>query len=299
MIDMNIVDMLGELSKTTVARLSPEIGLQSDTALARRATILRSIRDTILPRHLEFVAADGTRLVLEVSSARVMDILEADGQTLPDFENCEREVATQSIARVISDFSAAPGPVELLALHPDTSPDADDVGITFNEIERACENLVIPEKSGGDVAAVRANAEDENIDLEASTIEGAVEPVATGSSLCLSFFEGSKGFALGRLQMAAADGALIAAGVDDEGEGSFNPDPDILTQFARDLSVWNKDCGDALNGPQMILMRSADKTVPSLAIVRDSKDIAIATYEARKLGAAVGLWKALTIEREN
>ncbi|SLN25379.1 hypothetical protein ROA7450_01051 [Roseovarius albus] len=298
MIDMNIVDMLSEMSKTTVARLSPASELQSDNAPVRRAAILRSIRDTILPRHLEFVAADGTRLVLEVSSARVVEILEFNGKTLPDFEKDERVFVTQAIAEVITEFSAVPGPLELLALHPDTSPDADDVGITFNEVERACDKLELSEESGEDSPALQATADAAESIQKTPRADVVATPAVAKDALCPSFFEGSKGFALERFQMAA-DGSLKAAGEGSNGEVSFNPDADILTQFARDLSIWGEDCGAALQGPQMILMRSADKKASSLAVVRDDKDISIAMYEARKLGAAVGLWKSLTKKQEN
>jgi hypothetical protein len=115
--------------------------------------------------------------------------------------------------------------------------------------------------------------------------------------LCQRFFEGSAGFALGRLHIDAKDGAIREADGACEVSASFYPDANILNQFTHDLSVWSDDCGAAMRPPQMILLRSKDKQAPSLAVVRDEKaTAAVAVYEARKLGAAVGLWRALTQE---
>ncbi len=289
MIDSDIIDMLGALRNTTVARLSPESALESDTALARRTAILRSIRNTVLPRRLEFVVASGARLVFEVNSARVTDIVDAFGEELPNFETDGRETVTQVIAQFILDFSAQPGPLELLSLHPDASPEADDVGITYNEIEKACTALSRPD------AKVASATQETPTSPDTEEVSDIPVEETSGTSLCQEFFEGSAGFALGRLHIDAKDGAVRAAGEACEAGISFCPDAKILNQFAQDLSVWNDDCGAAVQKPQMILLRSKNKQAPSLAVVRDENTTAaVAVYEARKLGGAVSLWKALT-----
>ncbi|WP_120499701.1 hypothetical protein [Roseovarius sp. EL26] len=301
MIEPEIIDMLGTLSNSTVARNSPENALDSDTAVVRKDAILNSIRNTVLPRRLEFMVANGTRLCLEVNSARVTEAVEAKGHDLPDFATDQREDITQRLAQMIVDFCAEPGPLELLSLHPDTSPDADDVGITYNELERACATLGLVEVAVEVIdASLDAPDEQAGAELDKPTSKGETE-VKTSSvpSLSQMFFDGAAGFALGRLRVTAKDGAPLDSGEACVDGAAFSPDTEILNQFASDLSVWAEDCGSALQGPQMILMRSADKKAPSLAVVRGENATAIAVYEARKLGAAVGLWKAVNQEHKD
>ncbi|KUJ73177.1 hypothetical protein AVO45_15660 [Ruegeria marisrubri] len=283
MVDTQILDMLAEIGRSVSARVSPAVHVQGETAELRRSAILKTIRGTVLPRRLEFTAANGDLLALEVGSSRVTDVIEGSQGELPDFETDSREEITERLASLISAISSAPAPLELVSLRPDTDPDADDVGITMSEIEKACAAIELP----GDprVAVVSDD----------SVPESAPEPVAEPQdrSLARDFFQGSERFATGRvlidsssLEPVESDG-LCSAGA------PLCPSADALAQFARDLAGWDADSASTLTHPQLIVLRPSGGKAAGLAIFRDGSLTSAAVHETRKLGAVVSLWKTL------
>ncbi|KIC40532.1 hypothetical protein RA27_12155 [Ruegeria sp. ANG-R] len=284
MMDSEILDMLEGIGRSSVARLSPAIYLSGDTSRARRDEVLGAIRGTILPRRLEFTAADGATLAIEVNSSRITDVFRCISGPVPDFETETRETLTERLAQLVSDIAAAPGPLELVSLRPDTTLEADDVGITFSEVETACARIELPEEPRMSIVPDH-DPEPEPQPQPAATLQG------TGG-IAGQFFEGANRFALGRV--------LIGATVEDaqfDGlcapDQPAHPEKDLLTRFTRDLAGWEADGADALSQPQLIVMRPAGGQGAGIAILRDGQETAAAVHDARKLGAVVNLWKAL------
>ena len=288
MMDTEILEMLEDISRSSTARLSPAVDLEGATAGARRQQILSSIRGTILPRRLEFTAANGDSLAIEVNSSRITDIFRSSTGTVPDFETEPRDRLTSKLARLVSDLAVSPGPVELISKRPDTSLEADDVGITFSEIDSACAQIDLPEDP--QVSVVPAVVEDPAI-----TAEPAPPGVDTDDQpgLAQGFYDAAAPFAKGR--------ALF----DDQGNSDpqfdglcapgnpVYPDQDILGRFARDLAGWDADTAGSLSHPQMIVLRPSGGQGAGLALLRDGQQSTAALHDARKLGAVVNLWKSM------
>ncbi|TMV05589.1 hypothetical protein FGK63_16220 [Ruegeria sediminis] len=282
MVETDILDMLAEISQSATARLSPVVTLPGESAEIRRRGILRAIRGTVLPRRLEFTAGNGDVLALEVGSSRVTDVFEASVGALPDFETEAREDIIVKLAELVSAISAAPAPLQLVSQHPDASPDADDVGITLGEIERACAALPLPAEPH--VAVVADNAEP----------EAAEEPAS--DTLARAFFDGADRFATGRVLIDARTLDRVEAdGLCAQGQ-PLCPDAGVLAQFARDLAGWDADSAATLSQPQLIVLRPSGGKATALAVLRDGDLTAAAVHEARKLGAVVNLWKSLAGE---
>ncbi len=281
MMDTDILEMLDDIGRSAVARLNPAVTIPGDTAQERRDKVLNIIRGTILPRRLEFTAANGVCLAIEVNSSRVTDVFRVHAGIAPDFETESREDLAAKLAGLVSDIASATAPLELVSLQPDTALEADDVGITFSEIEVACEGI---ELTAEPVISIVANA-------ESAEDEVTAEPLLDG--LASRFFEGADRFAQGRVLAQAKDGAeLRAEGTCGQAQ-PLHPDQELLSQFARDLSGWSADASN-LDLPQLIVMRPSGGKGAGLAILRDNEQFAMAVHQARKLGAVVNLWATLT-----
>ncbi len=278
MMDSEILDMLEDIGRTSVARLTPAVHLSGDSAQARRDEVLGTIRGTILPRRLEFTAADGAILAIEVNSSRITDVFRCVSGPVPDFETEEREALTERLAQLVSDISTAAGPLELVSLRPDTALEADDVGITLSEVEAACARIELPDEPR---MSIVPDPEPEPVNAQ---------PDASG--VASRFYEGADRFALGRLLTGAPGEDSEFAGICAPDQ-AVHPDQDLLSRFARDLAGWQADASDALSQPQLIVMRPSGGQGAGLAVLSDGQQTAAAVHDARKLGAVVNLWRTL------
>lgn len=285
MMDTEILDLLENIGQSSVARLSPAVKLGGDTATARRSLVLRAIRGTILPRRLEFTAANGDCLAIEVNSSRVTDVFRVPSGPVPDFETEAREDLVGKMARLISDIACAPAPLELLSQKPDAALEADDVGVTITEIETACRGIELAVEP---IVSVVPDVEE-----PAGDAAGEDEPADQPGSLAQSFFSGAHRFATGRVLADGSDGTSLQTDGVCAPDSELFPDQDLLSRFAADLAGWNKDAEDEISNPQLIVMRPSGGKGTGLAVVHDGEQIAIAIHEARKLGAVVNLWASI------
>ncbi len=272
MVDTNILDMLDNIGRSSVARLSPAVTVEGETSVARRAGVLRAIRGTVLPRRLEFTAANGDVLAIEVSNARVTDVFRVRSGMVPDFETEPREGLIGKLAQLVSDIADAPAPLEFVSLKPDAELEADDVGVTLGEIETACARIELPSEP---IVSVVPDVEEP-------------APQATDApSAARGFFDSAERFAQARGLIDGGDPQF-------EGDAALRPDADLLTRFMADLTGWNEDSQSELQQPQLIVMRPSGGKGAAVAVVQDQGQTAIAVHEARKLGAVVGLWTRLS-----
>ncbi len=272
MMDTNILDMLDNIGRSSVARLSPAVTVEGETSVARRAGVLRAIRGTVLPRRLEFTAANGDVLAIEVSNARVTDVFRVRSGMVPDFETEPREGLIGKLAQLVSDIADAPAPLEFVSLKPDAELEADDVGVTLGEIETACARIELPSEP---IVSVVPDVEEP-------------APQATDApSAARGFFDSAERFAQARGLIDGGDPQF-------EGDAALRPDADLLTRFMADLTGWNEDSQSELQQPQLIVMRPSGGKGAAVAVVQDQGQTAIAVHEARKLGAVVGLWTRLS-----
>ncbi len=275
MMDSEILELLEDIGRSSVARLSPVTFLAGDNAKSRRQQVLGTIRRTILPRRIEFTAADGAVLAIEVNSSRITEVFTCASGPVPDFGTETREDLTERLAQLVTDISTATGPLEMVSLRPDTALEADDVGITFSEIEAACDKIDISDEPRMSVVP------DPEPDVDQQP----------ESDIAMQFYTGSERFALGRV--------LIGDTEEHSFDGICAPDQlahpgnDLLSRFARDLAGWNADGSDALSQPQLIVMRPSGGQGAGLAVLSDGQQTAAAVHDARKLGAVVNLWKSL------
>ncbi|WP_170330492.1 hypothetical protein [Ruegeria arenilitoris] len=284
MVDTNILEMLDDIGRSAVARLNPAVTIPGETARLRREKVLNTIRGTILPRRLEFTAANGDCLAIEVNSSRITDVFRVQSGIAPDFETEPREELADKLAKLVTDIAAAPGPLELISLQPDTALEADDVGITFSEIESACQKIELP------VDPVISIVPDEPKETAPADEAVTEEPA---DSLAQRFYDGSERFAQGRVLVQATDGASLRMdGTCDEG-GPLHPSSDLLARFASDLAGWDNDTANVMDHPQLIVMRPSGGKGAGLAILNDGESFSIAVHETRKLGAVVNLWATL------
>ncbi|MCA0928346.1 hypothetical protein [Ruegeria profundi] len=282
MMDTDILEMLDEIGRSSVARLNPAVTVPGDTAMARREKVLHAIRGTILPRRLEFTAANGDCLAIEVNSSRVTDVFRVPSGVAPDFETELRQDLAVKLAQLVTDIACAPAPLQLISLQPDTALEADDVGITFSEIEASCADMEQPVEPV--ISIVDASPE------SLKPTEETPEADST-DALAQRFFDGAEQFAQGRVLIA--DGAaLLADGACKDGE-PLHPKPDLLASFARDLARWDDDTTNTMDHPQLIVIRPSGGKGTGLAVLNDGTNTALAVHEARKLGAVVNLWAAL------
>ncbi|MEO1109770.1 MAG: hypothetical protein AAFX90_17800 [Pseudomonadota bacterium] len=285
MMDTDILEMLDEIGRKSVARLSPVVVIAGDTPELRRTEVLRVIRNTILPRRLEFTAANGDCLALEVNSSRVTDVFRVVSGAVPDFETAPREELIDNLAQLVSDIALAPAPLELLSLKPDNVLEADDVGVTLREIRTACAAIELTAEPTISVVPEPQEPAPETPEIAPRTDANA--------SLAQAFFDGADRFAQGRVLAAAQDGTLAQAAEECAPDAKLHPNQDLLTRFAADLAGWDKDTKTGLGLPQLIVMRPSGGKGAGLAVVNDGRNIAFAVHEARKLGAVVNLWTTL------
>lgn len=277
MMDTEILDMLDHIGRASVARLSPAVTLAGDSVSARRDAILRVIRGTILPRRLEFTAANGDCLAVEVNSSRITNVFRVRMGQVPDFETEDRAGLTKKLARHLSDIASAPAPLELLSLQPDSGLEADDVGITFSELAAAC--------AGTELAA-------ETVVAVVADDDQPVKPADSNETVASRFFDGAQRFAAGRVLAVGSDGDARLDGACAK-DAVLHPDSDLLTRFAADLNGWTADSEAEPDQPQLIVMRPSGGKGTGLAIVKNGEEFAIAVHETRKLGSVVNLWAAL------
>ncbi|WP_170559926.1 hypothetical protein [Ruegeria atlantica] len=282
MMDTDILDLLEDIGRSSVARLEPAVALSGDTAVERRDRVLQSIRGTVLPRRLEFTAANGDCLAIEVNSSRVTDVFRVRSGVAPDFETEQREALAGQLAQLVTDIAAAPAPLSMISLRPDTMLEADDVGITFSEIAKACTTIEMPAEP---VISVVPDTTEPNVDVESED---------DTDGLVGLFYQGSQRLAVGRIQAKAPNGELIQSDGDCAEDQSLHADHTLLAQFARDLSGWDDDTASALDHPQLIVMRPSGGKRSGLAVMNDGKEFSMVVHEARKLGAIVNLWTSLT-----
>lgn len=285
MMDTDILDMLEDIGRSSVARLSPAIVVAGDTASARRAEVLRVIRGTVLPRRLEFTAANGECLAIEVNSSRVTDVFRVRSGPVPDFETEPRDALIGKLAQLITDISSAPAPLELVSLKPDAVLEADDVGVTLSEIETACAGLELPAEPLVSVVPDTEEPAEEEVEADSTT--------EVSSSLAQTFFDGAGRFATGRVLAENADGTALRVEGDCAPSHPLHPDREILARFAADLAGWDNDTESQLDHPQLIVMRPSGGKGAGLAALHDGEQFAIAVHDARKLGAVVNLWNKL------
>ncbi len=289
MMDTDILDMLEEIGRTSTARLSPAVHLAGANAAERRQSVLRAIRGTILPRRLEFNAANGESLVIEVNSSRVTDVFKTGPETPPDFETEPRDALAEKLAQLVSAIAAAPGPIEILSLRPDSNLEADDVGITLSEIETACEQIELPSEPR--IAVVADTPEQTN--APAPVEKTSATPSPDGSGMAQEFYDGSDRFAVGRLLVDGESSVSTRSGGICEVDQPLHPSQGLLDQLARDLAGWDADGAATLSHPQLIVMRPSGGKGVGLAILRAEKATVLAPHETRRLGAVVNLWKSI------
>ncbi|NOD66358.1 hypothetical protein [Ruegeria sp. HKCCD7303] len=290
MMDTDILDMLEDIGRSSVARLSPAVTIAADSAAARRAAVLRSIRGTILPRRLDFTAANGMCLAIEVNSSRVTDIFQVPSGPTPDFETESRGELVEKLAQLVSEIATAPTPLELKSGKPDSDLEADDVGLTYSEIESACAAIDLSTKPIVSVVP----------DLEPSTDDdpALAMNVDPSTELAQRFFDGAGRFASGRVLIDSADKTGLAYEGSCQPSQGMHPGPDVLARFATDLAGWDNDTQDEFDGPQLIVIRPSGGKGAGLAVLSDSGQIAVAAHDARKLGAVVNLWTSLQGTKE-
>jgi len=281
----DIIDMLEGIGRRATPRLSPAVQITADNAEARRARILQSIRETVLPRRLEFSAPGGTVLAIEVNNGRITDVYSISSGEIPHFETEPRDVLIEKLARLVSDLALAGDPLQLVSGQPDGPLEADDVGITFTEVMKACAEIELPSEPH---VAVVPDPAPEPVEITSAAPE--TEPAIEG--LAQSFFDGAQRFALGRVLTGIGDMPPQLDGICADGE-PLHPTRDLLDRFARDLAGWDTDCAEAMTHPQLIVMRPSGGNGTALAILRDGQGTAAAIHGARKLGAVVNLWKIL------
>ncbi|WP_170574252.1 hypothetical protein [Ruegeria atlantica] len=286
MMDTDILEMLDDIGRSSVARLTPAVKVPGETALVRREKVLRTIRGTILPRRLEFTAANGDCLAIEVNSSRVTDIFRVQSGIAPDFETEPREELASKLAQLVSDIACAPAPLELISLQPDTALEADDVGITISEIEVACESIELPADPVISIVASDPEPEDTAVEQDGP------------DTLAQLFYEGCERFAQGRVLVDGADGVALSVDGACQANEPLHPSDDLLSRFAQDLAGWDEDVTTAMDHPQLIVMRPSGGKGAGLAVLNDGEKIAVAVHEARKLGAVVNLWTSLTRPEE-
>ncbi|WP_170418638.1 hypothetical protein [Ruegeria atlantica] len=282
MMDTDILDLLEDIGRSSVARLDPAVALPGDTALERREKVLQTIRGTVLPRRLEFTAANGDCLAIEVNSSRVTDVFRVRSGVAPDFATEQRDALAGQLAQLVTDIAGAPAPLNLISLRPDSTLEADDVGITFSEIASACTAIEIPAEPA--ISVVPDVVEPANI----------AEPVENAEGLAGRFYHGSQRLAAGRIHARAKNGELIQSDGDCAEDRTLHAGQSLLAQFARDLSGWDDDAATALDHPQLIVMRPSGGKGSGLAVLNDGKEFSMVVHEARKLGAIVNLWTSLT-----
>lgn len=281
MMATDIIDMLEDIGRSATPRLSPAVHLSGDTTEACRANILTMIGRTVLPRRLEFTSADGTVLAIEVNSSRITDVYSGSTGDIPDFETEPRDALIQKLARMVSDLAACAQPIQVISLQPDGPLEADDVGVTFSEIQKAC--AAFPIKAEPSVAIVP--------DLAPETAsDNTAEDMTDG--LAQAFFNGADRFAMARLLIGPDAVPVQLEGACADGQ-PLHPTNDLLTRFASDLSGWDADSANTLGHPQLIVVRPAGGKGAAVALLRDGQDTAVAVHDARKLGAVVNLWKSL------
>ncbi|WP_170384542.1 hypothetical protein [Ruegeria atlantica] len=286
MMDTDILEMLDDIGRSSVARLTPAVQVPGETALVRREKVLRTIRGTILPRRLEFTAANGDCLAIEVNSSRVTDIFRVLSGIAPDFETEPREELASKLAQLVSDIACAPAPLELISLQPDTALEADDVGITISEIEVACEGIELPADPVISIVAGDPAPQDTAVEQDGP------------DRLAQLFYEGCERFAQGRVLVDGADGVALRVDGACQANEPLHPSDDLLSRFAQDLAGWDEDVNTAMDHPQLIVMRPSGGKGAGLAVLNDGEKIAVAVHEARKLGAVVNLWTSLTRPEE-
>ncbi|QFT75162.1 hypothetical protein [Ruegeria sp. THAF33] len=285
MMDTDILDLLEDIRRTSVARLSPTVRIAGETAAARRSAVLRAIRGTVLPRRLEFTAANGDCLAIEVNSSRITDVFKVPSGEVPDFETESRAELIEKLAGLVSEISASPAPLELTSGRPDTALEVDEVGITFSEIEKACAAIELPSEPIVSVVPSAEKPVDDSLPAEAT-------PDAA-ETLAQRFFEASSRFASGRVFVDSSDEAApLLEGVCKPSE-PMHPDQDTLARFVADLANWDGDSQHESEDPQLIVMRPSGGKGAGLAVLSDGGQIAVAIHEARKLGAVVNLWTSL------
>lgn len=279
MMDTEILELLEDIGRSSTARLSPSVLLTGDTAQERRQSVLGTIRGTVLPRRLEFTAANGDSLAIEVNSSRITDIFRDSTGDVPDFETEPRDEMAGKLARLVSDIAAAPGPLELVSKRPEAAMEADDVGITYSEIESACAQIELPEEPR---VAIVPDVPDEVVE----------ETPADDHGIARAFYENAAAFAKGRaLFDEHSDGDPMFDGICAPDQPA-HPDQDILQRFARDLAGWDADTNSALSRPQLVVLRPSGGQGTGVALLRDGQQTAAALHDARKLGAVVNLWKS-------
>ncbi len=289
MMDTDILDMLDEIGRTSTARLSPAVHLTGANAAERSQSVLRAIRGTILPRRIEFNAANGESLVIEVNSSRVTDVFKTDPETPPDFETEHRDALTEKLAQLVTAIAAAPGPIEILSLRPDSNLKADDVGITLSEIESACEQIELPSEPR---TAVVADTFEQTNTL-ASVEKTPATPSPNQSTMAHEFYEGSDRFAIGRILVDGESFVSTRSGGICEPDQPLHPSQGLLDQLSRDLAGWDADGAATQSHPQLIVMRPSGGKGVGLAILRDEKATVLAPHETRRLGAVLNLWKSI------
>ncbi|WP_050603912.1 hypothetical protein [Ruegeria sp. 6PALISEP08] len=283
MMDTDILGMLEDIGRSSVARLSPAVMITGDSAVSRRAAILRAIRGTVLPRRLEFTAANGACLALEVNSSRVTDVFQVPDGPTPDFETETRDALVEKLAQLVSDIANAPAPLELMSGKPDSALEADDVGLTFSEIENACAAIDISaEPIVSVVPDIDAPEED-----EPSTVEDRP------ANLAQKFFDHAGRFATGRMLIDGTSNAALACEGSCQPSQDMHPDQEVLARFVADLAGWENDSQDEFDSPHLIVMRPSGGKGAGMAVLSDSDQIAVAVHDARKLGAVVNLWTSL------
>ena len=281
MIASDIIDMLEGIGQSATPRLSPAVNLSGETAEARRASILNMIRGTVLPRRLEFTAQNGCLLAIEVNSSRITDVYASSTGSIPDFETEPRDTLREKLAKLLSDLAAAPPPIQMVSLQPDGPLEADDVGLTFSEMQKACGEITLASEP---LVAVVPDAE--------TDVEPKISQDEETKGLAEAFFNGAERFAMGRLITGADISAPQFDGACADGQ-LLHPTEELLTRFAMDLAGWDKDSVESLAHPQLIVMRPSGGAGAGVALLRDGANTAAAIHDARKLGAVVNLWKSL------
>ncbi|NOD94569.1 hypothetical protein GS636_17390 [Ruegeria sp. HKCCD4884] len=290
MMDTDILDMLEDIGRSSVARLSPAVTIAGESAAARRSAVLHAIRGTVLPRRLEFTASNGACLAIEVNSSRVTDVFQVPTGPKPDFETEGRGELVEKLAQLVSDIANAPAPLEMMSGKPDSDLEADDVGLTYSEIVGACAAIELSaEPIVSVVPDVEMLTEDEPLPAQMEDTE---------TLLAQEFFDGARRFASGRVLIDSVEKTALSYADSCQPSEDMHPDQNVVARFAADLAGWDNDTRDEFDGPHLIVMRPSGGKGAGIAALSDTGQIAVAIHDARKLGAVVSLWTSLQGEKE-
>ena len=289
-INENVARRLLQIVQDVSARDTAKIALIAKTRGEKRARMLETIGQSVLSRRLEFTSiGNGSQtgsLVLEVTNSRVTRMIDATPDTLGDvvaISSGERHDVAQQLGQIVTGFSRCDGDIFALSTPLDHTPDAEDVGITLNELLAVVTVEDLPEDLL-DIAAGESTSDDEATEEIVQDVQ-KTEAHEGPSEQLKTFYDRVEGLSSWRA-ILSTDG-----GISQESGTLFSDD--LAGSLASDLTEWSSDSGDAISLPQLIVMRPRKGRDEAMALYRNAAGTAVSVHETRKLGSVVGAVKEL------